>query len=73
VQTFFCNLGKPDLGVCFAGLPILKTLDGCESMRFAWTNEKYPFRFNVEAFVPTVLSAGAWHKRRYNNAINLIA
>jgi hypothetical protein len=28
VQTFFCyNLQKPDLGVCFAGLPILKRTD----------------------------------------------
>jgi hypothetical protein len=53
--------------MCFAGLPIPKRIDNCESIRFASTNDKCPFHFNVEAFVSNALSSGAWHKRRYND------
>jgi hypothetical protein len=60
-------LQKPDLGMCFAGLPIPKRIDNCESIRFASTNDKCPFHFNVEAFVSNALSSGAWHNRRYND------
>ena len=37
--------------MCFAELPILKRLANCESIRFASTNTKRPFHFDVEAFV----------------------
>jgi hypothetical protein len=69
VQTFFWSLLQPDLGVCFAGLPILKRIENCESIssRRPMTSRASEFDFNVETFVSNALSSGPWHKRRYKN------
>src|SRR5258707_199119 len=50
--NIFYNSQKPRLGVWFAGLPILKRIENCESIRFASTTDRAranAFHFNVEA------------------------
>jgi hypothetical protein len=54
-------LQKPDLSVRFAGLP---RIDNVESIRFASTTDKWPFRSMERRLCQRT---GAWHKRRYNN------